>query len=151
MKVIEFKMDRTNRVVTIKYALTGDEMQKFDITRTKTIQDIADDMSRSYTPDHVVRATFRALDFPIELYDKVTDAHAVGRFRKMVEVRSACMYQLRKHTEMSLQAIGKMFNLTHASVIHNIKRFQDQLDLNNEEYDLIDREVEYDLAEVYQD
>ncbi len=151
MKVIEFKLDRKSNVASIKYKFTDSEVDIFDVGRRRTIKDIVNDLAKSYDADTVIRATFRALDFPIEMYDHITDAKEAGRARKLVDVRSACMFQLRKHTDLSLQAIGKMFGLHHATVIHNIKRFQDQLDLKDEALDLIDREVEYILAEVLSD
>ena len=148
MKVIEFKFDKVTKTVSVKYQLSGSEADTFELVRNKTIADIAQEISTSYDNDQVIRATFRALDFPIEMYDKVADAKASGKARKLVDVRSACMYQLRKHTTLSLSAIGRIFDVTHATVIHNIKRFQDQLDLHKEDIELLDREVEYILTDM---
>ena len=143
MKVIDFSIDRDSKIASVKYQLTEDEFKDFDIREYLHItpEPILHDREK------VIRATFRAMDYPIEMMSYAFSRDRSGKFRKVVDVRQACMYQLRKHTDMSLTAIGKLFEFTHASVIHNINQFMNRLDTGDEVAQLLNREVEYILDE----
>ena len=143
MKVIDFHIDKVHSTASIKYKLTEDELNGFDLRNYLhiDIQPVAHDR------DRVIRATFRALDYPIEMMDYTFNRDRSGKTRKIAEVRQACMYQLRKHTDLSFAAIGKLFNFTHATVIYNIRQFQNRLDMKDDYALVVDREVEYILDE----
>jgi chromosomal replication initiation ATPase DnaA len=142
MQVIEFNIDRDTNVASIKWQLTDEEVSNFNVKDYLSLE------PQMYERDAVIRATFKAMDYPIEMMDYTFSRDRSGKFAKVVEVRAACMYQLRKHTDMTLMAIGKLFGFTHATVIHNIRVFQDRLDIGDEHAKQIDREVEYILAEL---
>ena len=141
MKIINVALNDKDKTYTVKYSLT-------DMEFNKLLEDSTIDAKRFYESDKVIRATFRAMDYPIEMYDYVMDRGRSGKPAKIVEVRRACMFQLRKHTELTLTEIGHLFGFTHASVIHNINVFQDMLDLDKEREQFIDRQVEYLLEDL---
>lgn len=142
MQVIEFNLDREAKTAYVKWKLSEEEVEGFNVNNYLTFE------PKKFETDVVVRATFRALDYPIEMRDYVFSRDRSGKRRKVVEVRSACMYQLRKHTDLTLAKISGLFGFTHASAIHNIKVFQDRLDTKDEKCTLLDREVEYILNDV---
>jgi len=148
MRIIDYNLNRTHKTLTIKYALTGDEIEEVDIQRKETISELMESMKRTYTTDQVIVATFKALDYPIEMMDYVFDRERSGKPAKFVEVRRAVMYQLRKHTEMSFPGIANLFGFTHASVIYNVNTFQDMLDINDNYAHQVDSEVERILYEL---
>ena len=145
MKVTEFNLDKSNRSVLIRYQLTDKEIEEFDIRNHLKIEQLEQVV---YDRDKVIRATFRAMDYPIEMMDYTFNRDKSGKTQKVVDVRQACMYQLRKHTDLSFAGIAKLFNFTHATAIHNINKFQDRLDIKDEIAQRINREVEYILNEV---
>lgn len=59
-----------------------------------------------------------------------------SRTRENVEERAQWIYFLYKYTNMSLSRIGKLFNRDHATMLHAIKKYQ-------EEYLLYDRKRKY--------
>jgi len=60
------------------------------------------------------------------LYDKMKSIH---RYRRIVEARHVAMYLIRKHTNISLFEIGKMFGgRDHTTAIHSIQHTQDLID-----------------------
>jgi chromosomal replication initiation ATPase DnaA len=141
MRIINISLNEKDKTATIKYTLNQNEWEDF---QSRTMLGARE----SYESEKVIRATYRALDYPIEMYDYVMDRKRSGKPAKIVEVRRACMFQLRKHTDLTLIEIGHLFGFTHASVIHNIKVFQDMLDLKKEREVTVDREVEYILEDL---
>jgi len=59
-------------------------------------------------------------------YDRMKSIH---RYRGIVEARMTAIYLIRKHTNISLFEIGKMFGgRDHTTAIHSINRTQDLID-----------------------
>ena len=145
MKVIDFKINRLSKIASIKYQLTREELDTFDLRNHLKLEQLEQVV---YDQDAVIRATFRAMDYPIEMMDYTFNRDRSGKTQKVVDVRQACMYQLRKHTDLSYVGIASLFGFTHATAIHNIKQFQNRLDLGEEKIQLLDREVEYILEGI---
>lgn len=148
MRIKEFKINEKTRTVSLELKLNSDEVQSFDITRFKRLSDIGEGVEYKHDQDTVIRACFKVLDYPADMYGFVIDAKKSGRVAKVIEVRKLCMYQLRKHTDLTLVQIGKIFNLSHASVIFAVNSFSSQLDIGDSLCTLYDREVEYALDQI---
>lgn len=58
-----------------------------------------------------------------------------GRQRKLVLARNMCMYIMKKYFNMTLKEVGKAFNRDHTTVIHAIKMFHQDREVN-EQYNL---------------
>lgn len=78
---------------------------------------------RKITPQDIIRAGSEAFDFSIERLVSPT------RKKDVVRVRNICMYIMRKKYELTLHAIGKLFNRDHTSVIHAIRSVDIELSL----------------------
>lgn len=148
MKILKFEIHEDECRVDVSFGMKPAEIAKFNIGQFRTPKQITELMRHAHDSDTVMRATFRAYDYPIEMYDFVTDRGRSGKFAKVVEIRRACMYQLRKHTDLSFPSIGKIFGFTHASVIHNVRTFQNLLDIHDEKTETADFEVEQILNEL---
>ena len=58
-----------------------------------------------------------------------------SRQRELVLARNMCMYIMKTYFNMTLKETGKAFNRDHTTVIHAIKMFQQDREVN-EQYDL---------------
>ena len=66
-----------------------------------------------------------------------------GRKREIVVARQVAMYMIRMHCGYTLQAIGEMFNVKHATVIHSIKSVTDGLLCNDPHITTMFRKINY--------
>jgi chromosomal replication initiation ATPase DnaA len=122
-------------------------MDEFDISRFRTTKNLTTVARQLYDADIIIRATFKAMDYPIEMYDFITDAHRAGKTTRLVEVRRACMWALRKFSDLSLIKIGKKFDLHHATVIHHINVFDGWLDADDAITIRTAKDIEWSLEE----
>ncbi len=60
------------------------------------------------------------------------DAKSRSRHRRVVECRQICMWIIKNKTNLSLYAIGQLFDRDHATVIFGIKNINNFVELNHE-------------------
>ena len=142
MKIIRFDSNDKEREVEIKIKLTEREYLNFDITKYRRFDDLRGDISRIAEADQVIEAVFRAFDYPLTMKEFVLNSKESGRVKKVAEVRRSIIYHLRKFTPLTITKIGSIFNLTHAMTIYHYGKYQDFLDVGDEEVTRINREVE---------
>jgi chromosomal replication initiator protein len=53
--------------------------------------------------------------------------HSASRRRELIKVKHIAMYSCKKLTRMSFDAVGRLFNRDHATVIHAIRSVEDQM------------------------
>ncbi len=68
----------------------------------------------------------------------VKDLESVSRKQSFVRPRQIAIFLCRRHTDHSIEAIGKSFNRYHATVIHSIHCVEKELKLKGELYNIID-------------
>lgn len=67
-----------------------------------------------------------------------------SRQRELVLARNMCMYIMKNYFNMTLKEVGKAFNRDHTTVIHAIRMFQQDREVN-EQYNLAYEEVKQKL------
>ena len=147
MKTIRLDMDNETNTVHMSFELTDREMKAFNISRFKTVDDLKKDPLTLLDVDAIIRSVFRVMEFPIEMYDYITNSHAAGKAAKLVEVRRACMWALRKYGHFSLMKIGKLFDLTHATVIHHINKMDGWLEAGDPQTVRLAKDIEWELED----
>ena len=142
MKIKQFKSNDETNEVEIILSLTDVEYQNFNITKYRRFDTIREDLSQIAESDMVIEAVFRAFDYPLDMKDFILDAKESGRVKKVMDIRRAIIYNLRKFTPMTIVQISNIFNLNHSMTIHHSNKFQGFLDIGDPNSVRIDREVE---------
>ncbi|MCE5328939.1 hypothetical protein LLG07_01180 [bacterium] len=61
---------------------------------------------------------------------KYSDLLTKSRKKEVIMPKQAACYILRNYKNMTFSKIGSILNLTHASVIYNVKTFETDLQIN---------------------
>jgi chromosomal replication initiator protein len=69
---------------------------------------------------------------------------STSRQRELVLARNMCMYIMKTYFNMTLKEIGKAFSRDHTTVIHAIKMFQQDREVN-EQYELTYHQIKQKL------
>ena len=142
MKIKQFKTDDTINEVEITLSLTDLEYQNFDITKYKRFDTLREDLKSVANADMVIEAVFKAFDYPIDMRDFILKSKESGRVKKVVDIRRAIIFNLRKFTPMTMVQIGNLFDLNHPMAIYHCNKYQGFLDINEPNVVRIDKEVE---------
>ncbi len=67
-----------------------------------------------------------------------------SRQRELVQARNMCMYIMKTYFNMTLKEIGKAFSRDHSTVIHAIRMFQQDREVN-QQYELTYHEIKQKL------
>jgi chromosomal replication initiation ATPase DnaA len=87
------------------------------------------------------------MEYPIEMYDYITNSHKAGRASRIVEVRRACMWALRKYSQLSLAKIGRLFDLDHSTVIHHINKMDGWIEAKDPQVVRLIKDIEWEMDE----
>ena len=68
----------------------------------------------------------------------IKDIESVSRKQSFVRPRQIAIFLCRRHTDQSIQMIGKSFNRYHATVIHSINAVDKEVKLKGE----MDKQIE---------
>lgn len=141
MRILDYKLDQKKSTVSMTVKLTSKELSTWSIRKIDSAIKAQAAVVNSIESEKIIKAVFEALDIPFSMFEKLSVAHEVGRFAKMVELRRACIYSLRVYGKMTYMGIADIFGLHHASAIHHSKRYMELLEMNDERTMYIDDEV----------
>ena len=141
MKVLKYSVNRKTNKIGILVELSDEEMTDWNMASLNTPEKLQKIIKSSTDYADVIEAVFKAFDMPIEMMDKVIDAKEVGRYAKLVEIRRACMANIRRYTDLTFASIASIFNVHHASVIHHCKSYHDLLEIKDKKTVMADIEI----------
>jgi chromosomal replication initiation ATPase DnaA len=105
------------------------EYENFNITDLKTAKVLKEAVYQTLPPDEIIDMVIESCGHdPMFMKQKMFDRDKFGKFQKIVDVKRACMFFLRRHTKMSLASIGDLFGHKHDNVLYHVRKFNGRLE-----------------------